>query len=133
MICGGTLQNITKGTAAIGSNTCRRMAPAAAENAKPEDPLTTPPRKTAGDSAAISAAVCIRVPGICHGFGMAADLLRAGHDLTERNAFIKLHRRFDLPRVTGLARFDHGKESLRQGFSGHVLGLAVRLDQRDEP
>src|SRR5262245_15637832 len=37
MVCEAMLQNIIKGMAAIGSNTCRRMAPAAAENAKPEN------------------------------------------------------------------------------------------------
>src|SRR5262245_478813 len=52
MVCEAMLQNIIKGMAAIGSNTCRRMAPAAAENAKPENPLTKPPRKTAVDSIA---------------------------------------------------------------------------------
>ena len=61
MVCDAMLQNIINGTAAIGSNTCRRMAPAAAENAKPENPLTTPPRKTAIHSAAIEAGVCIPV------------------------------------------------------------------------
>jgi len=48
--------------AAIGSNTCRRMAPAAAENAKPENPLTKPPRKTAVESIASSTGACIRRP-----------------------------------------------------------------------
>jgi hypothetical protein len=56
------LQNIIKGMAAIGSNTCKRMAPAAAENAKPENPLTKPPRKTAVESIASSTGACIRVP-----------------------------------------------------------------------
>ena len=62
MLCEAMLQNIIKGTAAIGSNTCRRMAQAAAENAKPENPLTMPPRKTAVESIASSTGACIRVP-----------------------------------------------------------------------
>src|SRR5258708_26681014 len=62
MLCEAMLQNIIKGMAAIGSNTCRRMAPAAAENAKPENPLTKPPRKTAVESIASSTGACIRVP-----------------------------------------------------------------------
>src|SRR2546430_12326488 len=62
MLCEAMLQNIIKGMAAIGSNTCRRMAPAAAENAKPENPLTEPPRKTAVESIASSTGACIRVP-----------------------------------------------------------------------
>src|SRR5262245_3936306 len=62
MVCEAMLQNIIKGMAAIGSNTCRRMAPAAAENAKPENPLTKPPRKTAVESIASSTGACIRVP-----------------------------------------------------------------------
>src|SRR6516225_9535159 len=63
MLCEAMLQNIIKGMAAIGSNTWRRMAPAAAENAKPENPLTKPPRKTAVESIANSTGACIRVPG----------------------------------------------------------------------
>src|SRR5439155_633901 len=62
MLCEAMLQNIIKGMAAIGSNTCRRMAPAAAENAKPENPLTKPPRKTAVESIASSTGACIRGP-----------------------------------------------------------------------
>src|SRR4029077_5541515 len=62
MLCEAMLQNIIKGMAAIGSNTCKRIAPAAAENAKPENPLTKPPRKTAVESIANSAGACIRVP-----------------------------------------------------------------------
>src|SRR5947207_573973 len=37
-------------------------APAATENAKPENPLTKPPRKTAVESIASSTGACIRVP-----------------------------------------------------------------------
>src|SRR6516162_7823185 len=62
MLCEAMLQNIIRGMATIGSNTCRRMAPAAAENAKPENPLTKPPRKTAVESIASSTGACIRVP-----------------------------------------------------------------------
>ena len=79
MLCEAMLQNIIKGMAAIGSNTCRRMAPAAAENAKPENPLTKPPRKTAVESIASSTGACIRVPPgrkrVCRGCGPAARLV----------------------------------------------------------
>src|SRR6478672_10733444 len=62
MLCEAMLQNIIKGMAAIGSNTCRRMAPAAAENAKPENPLTKPPRKTAVESIASSTGLAFASP-----------------------------------------------------------------------
>src|SRR5258707_1335510 len=74
MLCEAMLQNIIKGMAAIGSNTCRRMAPAAAENAKPENPLTKPPRKTAVESIASSTGACIRVPR--DGRELAGDVAR---------------------------------------------------------
>ena len=62
MLCEAMLQNIIRGMATIGSNTCRRMAPAAAENAKPENPLTKPPRKTAVESIANSTGACFASP-----------------------------------------------------------------------
>ena len=45
--CVAMLQIIISGIAWIGGRTCSRIAPAAAENAKPENPETRPPRKTA--------------------------------------------------------------------------------------
>src|SRR5215510_2816088 len=133
MACEAILQSIINGMAAMGSNTCRSTAPAAAENAKPENPLTTPPRNTADASAAISADACIAAPAIFCRARTAADLLPAGYSRTERNAFVELDARFDLPFVAGLARLQHGEERSNQDFGGDVLSLAMRLDQRHEP
>jgi hypothetical protein len=45
--CTPTLHAIISGTASIGSSTCRRMAPATAEKAKPASPETNAPKNTA--------------------------------------------------------------------------------------
>ena len=64
---------------------------------------------------------------------LTADLSPEGCYGREWNALIKLDGRFDPPLIAGLASFHHSEEGLRQDFGRDVLGLAVRLDQCDEP
>src|SRR5262249_27859894 len=56
-----------------------------------------------------------------------------GHDRPERNALVKLHRRFDVTLVAGPARLQHGEVRFRQDVASNVLGLAVSLDACGEP
>src|SRR5262245_8172175 len=52
---------------------------------------------------------------------------------TERNAFVKLHPRVDLPLIAGPAGLQDSEKSFRQHLGGNILRLAVRLDQGHEP
>ena len=66
-------------------------------------------------------------------YRLTADLSPEGCYGREWNALIKLDGRFDPTLIAGLASPHHAEEGLRQDFGRDVLGLAVRLDQCDEP